>query len=283
MKRFNFNANTIREAKNYIANRATQMLRLGFILETMTEHYWGIDARFRDFETKKEYQSLYILEQYRGQGLYPKLVEAPIITSYQCNIDEYLRDKGIEFKNLNLRPFIEYDMISKFYGDKKAKRSGLYLMNHIDEGLAILEDIGASEAAKRAYCLHPIFQSDIDLKVTYDLSFSRLGPISTDVVMATMEYRNIANAYLSTRQIEVLNDINLSPLKDVNDMLIADKIQNKKDFMLYHYGEHDRSDELFNYFNNWHDRLGIDVNAWKQLPDYGSTFDVWRGKSVTNN
>lgn len=39
--------------------------------------------------------------------------------------------------------------------------------------------------------------------------------------------------------------------RDLNDMLLADKIQNRKDFRMYHLGKHERSDELEAYFNLW--------------------------------
>ena len=57
----------------------------------------------------------------------------------------------------------EYQIISDFYGDKITNRSGVKFINHIDEGLYILEKIGSSEIAKRAYCLHPIIQDDKSL------------------------------------------------------------------------------------------------------------------------
>ena len=44
----------------------------------------------------------------------------------------------------------EYFYISKVYGDNRAKRSGLPLMNHIDEGLDILNILNASDESKRA-------------------------------------------------------------------------------------------------------------------------------------
>jgi hypothetical protein len=69
----------------------------------------------------------------------------------------------------------------------------------------------------------------------------------------------------STRKIESIDEIRLSPLKDVNDMLIADKIQNRKDFDLYHKGKHERSEELDEYFKNWFNRLGITEEFYQEM------------------
>jgi hypothetical protein len=156
----------------------------------------------------------------------------------------------------------EYQIISDFYGEKVTNRSGVKLMNHIDEGLSILEKIGSSDVAKRAYCLHPIVQDDKSLEENKHL----LKNIDSDVIIASIEYRSVANEYLSFRNIsrEYIYEIRLSPLKDVNDMLIADKIQNRKDFELYHLGKHDRSSELDQYFKNWLERLNISEEFYQE-------------------
>ncbi len=157
----------------------------------------------------------------------------------------------------------EYGWIKSVYGDKKAKRSGVYLINHIDEGLRILENIGASDTAKRAYCLHPIFQGDQDLLEvfqSYPISPDQIYP---EVLIAVMEYRSVANEYLSTREIKSIDEIRLSPLKDVNDMLIADKVQNYKDFEIYHKSTHPRSKELDQYFKNWLQKLNMNTDQYQ--------------------
>ena len=51
-------------------------------------------------------------------------------------------------------------------------------------------------------------------------------------------------------------------------MLIADKIQNKKDFELYHKGSHPRSMELDHYFNNWLKRLNISEAFYAETVDF---------------
>lgn len=52
--------------------------------------------------------------------------------------------------------FPEYYLIKGYYFDRRAKRSNVFLINHIEEGLVILDVMGASEKAKKAFCLHPI-------------------------------------------------------------------------------------------------------------------------------
>ena len=158
--------------------------------------------------------------------------------------------------------FIEYDLIRQYYGNKKAQRSGVYLINHINEGLVILDAIKASDVAKKAYCLHPMLQNDADLLQNYTLDWAAIHP---QVLLAVMEYRSVANDYLSGRQIEAVTEIRLSPLQDVNDMLIADKVQNHKDFVLYHKQTHPRSAQLEQYFHHWLTRLGVSPAQYQAL------------------
>lgn len=147
---------------------------------------------------------------------------------------------------------VEYQKIKKHYGNQVAKRSKVPLINHIDEGIAILKEIGANNDTIAAYCLHPLLQADdaltnnIHLLDNYQNNFR---------VILTMEYRRVANNYLSKRTIQSLDDIELSPLRGVNQMLWADKLQNQKDFRLYHLGKHERSDILEQYFINWINKL----------------------------
>ncbi|MCC5944726.1 MAG: hypothetical protein JJT94_07300 [Bernardetiaceae bacterium] len=152
-----------------------------------------------------------------------------------------------------------YHFIASYYGNQKAKRSGVYLINHIDEGLQILQQIQASSVAQKAYCLHPLVQLDSDLEQNQHL----LIDFDVPTIIAVIEYRSVANAYLSRRSIHSIEDIRLSPLKDVNDMLIADKIQNRKDFEQYHKETHPRSAMLLQYFHNWFERLGISESFYQ--------------------
>ncbi|MDX1959623.1 MAG: hypothetical protein SFU98_13695 [Leptospiraceae bacterium] len=150
---------------------------------------------------------------------------------------------------------IEFEMIQEYYGKRVAERSHVPLIQHIREGLYIMVEEQATELAKQAYCLHPIFQSDEALQANYNNS--EYLKIDSNVMLLVMEYRNIANAYLSNKQITNISEIQLSPLAEVNSMLVADKIQNYKDFEKYHKATHPRSKELTYYFENWLVRLGV--------------------------
>lgn len=146
----------------------------------------------------------------------------------------------------------EYLFIKDHYGESTTARSGVPLINHIDEGIEILSKYNASEQTARAYCLHPVFQGDIDLAANYHLA----DQFDPKIVLLVMEYRKCANAYLCKPHTDnwTQDDIRLfvGPLlPEVRHMLIADKIQNRKDFLKYHYGTHPRSEQLNRYFNNW--------------------------------
>ena len=164
---------------------------------------------------------------------------------------------------MDIRDTREYRAIAAHYGMRVAARSQVPLIHHIDEGLAILAHLGASAAAQRAYCLHPLVQEDAELAA----HATRLHELSEDpeVLALAFEYRNIANATLSFRVISSAADIPLSPLPEVNRMLIADKVQNRADFIAHHLGTHARSEALDRYFRLWLERLGIDEARHAEL------------------
>lgn len=154
-----------------------------------------------------------------------------------------------------------YYTIKQYYGDKRAKRSGVPYMNHINEGLIILDKINASLTALNAYCLHPIFQDDEALKNNLHM----VHLINSQTMLHIMEYRNVANRGLSCYQVDNPEKIYLSPLKAVNDMLVADKVQNRKDFLKYHLGTHPQSIELDTYFKNWLRALDVTEAKYNEL------------------
>ena len=142
-----------------------------------------------------------------------------------------------------------YELISNYYGNTKTQRSKVPLINHIDEGIVILKSINADEDTIDAYCLHPILQSDEAFNKNYTLDFSG---ISTSALLLAMEYRRVANSYLSKDNIE--NFVGFTN-KKIQQMLYADKVQNEKDFRIYHENSHPRSKELREYFDNWINKL----------------------------
>ena len=151
--------------------------------------------------------------------------------------------------------------IKNYYEGKKSERSNVPYMNHILEGLFILERIGASDIAKAAFCLHPIFQESKSLKQHYDSCLVTYNPY---VIVLAMEYRGIANSYLSGLYSSPEDEFDLSPLEEVNQMLIADKVQNRKDFERYHSESHPRKEELKNYFKNWLNKLGVSEEEYQE-------------------
>ncbi len=163
---------------------------------------------------------------------------------------------------INIKDTVEYKLISNHYGDRVAQRSQVRLMNHIDEGLEVLDCFSASEAARRAFCMHPLLQADEDLKENWYMA----RMVEPHVLLLTMEYRNIANAYLSDKMDAPYHiPIKLSPLYEVNEMLRADKVQNRKDFITYHKGTHPRSAQLDLYFKQWLEALDISEETYNNL------------------
>ena len=89
-----------------------------------------------------------------------------------------------------------------------------------------------------------------------------LAGFATEVVVLVMEYRSIANRFLSPMEEHPgyadPGRISRSPLAEVDEMLVADKVQNFKDFRAHHQASHPRAARLERYFQRWLAALGVD-------------------------
>ncbi len=217
----------------------------------------GDYALAKFYDNKEEYDSYYIYAQHRGKGIYKSIIpklEHRVLIGDDCQLETFLTKQGVDHLKIGMTPYNEYRLISHHYGAGKAERSQVYFMNHIDEGIALIRWTFQDIAAEKAYSLHPIFQSNDALREYPSHIVHQSDPF---IIMYVMEYRHIANAYLSKRKIADTSEIVTSPITHVNIMLYADKIQNYKDFEMYHKGTHPRSADLDEYFQNWLKRLHV--------------------------
>lgn len=164
-----------------------------------------------------------------------------------------------------------YRLIRESYRGKVARRSGLPYINHIHEGVFVYVRLfGWAEHPVAAYCVHPVFQSDRSLQKAMRGEVD-IGVLDREVVVLAMEYRRVANAYVSTMRVRPPDAISLSPLDGVNRMLVADKVQNKKDFMAHLFDRLDRpsyrraSRRYADYFDGWLSRLGVPPAVYDSL------------------
>jgi len=163
---------------------------------------------------------------------------------------------------------IHYIAIKEAYGEGKAERSGVPFIQHIDEGVRILDLIGATQEAKNAFMLHPIYQMFDDPRMV--AVRKRYGHLFDPyAVELAEEYARVANSYLRKLHYRSPDDaVSLSTYSEVNDMLVADKVQNRKDFEEWFvpyaryaaaYDMTVMSDicDLDQYFKNWLKALNV--------------------------
>ncbi len=164
-----------------------------------------------------------------------------------------------------------YAAVRACYGDARAQRSGVSLIAHVDDGLRILDALSASTIAQQAFCLHPLVQADADLAAAFDVENTGPGALHSLGVPAralavALEYRRCANAHLSTHEPSTLASLSLAPFSpELRHMLIADKVQNRRDFERHHRGTHARSDVLSAYFERWLRFLDVDEDQYARL------------------
>ena len=166
----------------------------------------------------------------------------------------------------------EYQAIRTHYADRVAKGSGAALLQRIDEGLVILSELDATEAAMRAFCLHPLFQADEDL-VQHGQDFMNSVDADPSVILLVMEFRSRANAWPTSWAQRSHEGLRMEsdghpcagPLEAVKHMLIADKVQHRKHFIRHHRGKHPCSDALDSYFDRWLEALDVGRTDYEEL------------------
>jgi len=164
----------------------------------------------------------------------------------------------------------EWSLISLEYGDRVAERSRVPLINHIVEGVNVLEAIGSNRAAICAFMVHPLFQADDDFERNGHILADPDLALGPEVSLLVLEYRRAANAYLSKPHTDDWSDAivryQVGALYDsLRNMLVADKWQNQKDFRAHHLGTHARSAELERYFLTWQRILDPTDTVWPML------------------
>lgn len=270
IQRLNFHAQTDADVLQYFATRALQVRPYGYVWKGELKTEQGIYYTLFEKDAVV-YCSLYVPQNLRGLNKYKEAYDAigrpPVLTSYDCGIASYLQKRQIA--HVITAPHVlwqEYRHISQFYGDRVAKRSQVFLMNHIDEGVDILFRLGADETTIRAFMLHPYLQSDID----FENHYFQLKPFDVNVIALALEYRKCANAFLCKPHTDAwtVTDMELyvgKLITPVRHMLVADKVQNQKDFLLHHYGIHARSAQLDRYFETWLEYLNVNDNVKAML------------------
>ncbi|WP_157641912.1 hypothetical protein [Burkholderia ubonensis] len=252
------------EVLQYYDTRGRQLLHEAFVWSGAIAWVPGFEGEVYETEFTqrgKTFASYFALPHARGKGHLRKLVGLgkTIVTLPDCHIEDALRHVSADYRLAGqLTESVEYKLIQAEYGNQRAKRSRVFLMNHIDEGLAVMAAVEASSLAMRAFCLHPLLQNDVDLARNFERVAAEMlkQPDGAAVMALAMEYRSVANEYLSHCAMRQ-GGIRLSPLKDVNDMLIGDKVQNRKDFEQYHAETHDNRVRLAEYFRQWCEALGV--------------------------
>ena len=259
-------ATTVEEALRYYQNRSIQALPWGWSWDgNYKDLSFGVSVNIRSPQGTL-YPSLYLFATEQGKGHYSRwLSEQVPAVGYECQeVQAYLKQKG--------RPFVEvappmhwgpglrvaHDIVRNYYGDGHAFRSQLPLINHIDEGLYILQERGAGQVAMQAFCLHPLLQGDKDLLANYKKSFAGVDP---EALILAVEYRHVANAYLSKDKVRFPK---AGVLPEVREMLVADKIQNKKDFQVYP-SDVGNAEQLEGYIRRWFTSVGFAVSQYEKM------------------
>lgn len=155
----------------------------------------------------------------------------------------------------------QYYRKAKVYWGNKKSSMGVPYMVHIDQGLLILNHSFSTTAAKAAFCIHGLMQSDADLLNFYYKG--RTVDLDNKVLFLALEYRNTANQWLREHGADAKRpDIVLT---EIRDMLVADKVQNYHNFLTNYKDIHKDSVELEAYFTNWLEHLNVKYEDYAKV------------------
>lgn len=162
--------------------------------------------------------------------------------------------------DLGIRETLEWRIAKEVLGPQRSRRTDVSYFDHIEEGIKILEDLDTSLACQQAFALHPLFQPNFVL-IENLIYVPQFDPMA---VLLCIEYRWVAN--LGTRQAVRENGgkLVLSVIPEVNTMLVADKIQNRKLFETRLPKDDPAYAEIAHYFALWMDKLDISEETYQR-------------------
>jgi len=215
------------------------------------------------------YVNVPVLKKDKGRPMH--MLHLELLDDVNANALPWTGNKpdGIQDPTNVLIAAAAYGLVDWFYGDKHARRSGLPLIKHIKDGVRILRAINASEDAILAFIVHPIFQRDEEFHIYLD-NPSIADCCSKKTIALAIEYRNVANRFLSNRLTSITEEeldcvkAQCEATPDIKSMLIADKIQNYSDMRSYNRGLPNYI-ILEDYFLTWFELLEIDDPRREEL------------------
>lgn len=129
--RFNLNCESNSEVPDYFRNRSIQLRGDNIVLvkNSFQEFEYGCSAQYRDLQTEEVFDSLYVLQPWRGKRKYQEWLanhaKNRILTTPECGLESFLQNHGVPHRVAGRwTEWPEYREIASYYGDRRAARSG---------------------------------------------------------------------------------------------------------------------------------------------------------------
>lgn len=260
---YNKDSNDVNEAIEYLKNRSIQLLKYDIFCTNIQITNFGVitdyikTTKFGDNITESKYFGAYIFKDYRGRKI---LKEVSKSKGYFINLPEnqlypYLFRAGIKHTTSSVEYYNDtaYRGIVKYLGNKKVESTPVYQIHKVEYGLAILNWMNANKLCQQATCIMPKIYDDKDLAENWQ-EFSYKDDIKS--MLLAMETKNLLKLN-SVGKTSNCNLMQISNLKEVNDMLIATAIKN---FFIFerHKEMYARPILISQHFSSWLNKF----NCW---------------------
>ncbi len=269
---FNYDAETHSEALKYLKLRSVQLLKFNYFIQRVQYTNFGWIAYYDNANTPQDlctkYVAIYVLKQYRGKGILSNFMKSNPDYKFINLVEMGLLGKMISAAdtiphiNVGFEDYHEYRLenLKKHYEDSMYDNWNYYI-SYTYKVMAVNKWLNFSKICTDSLIILPLLWSDKDFVNNW-----KTITISSNLAFFISEYKNVSKNYNLDRKIQSTSDIVISPITDVNNLLLSTAIVNYNNYENHYKLTHPRASLFGEYYKNWLVRLS-GMNKYEDVRD----------------
>lgn len=241
---------TKHDLRENLINYSVRLLKAGLRLSNIQETNFGVIGHYDITDhcfmkqTKLKYVHIMLNKKYEDKNIHSQILKSNPTWRHLLSPGDKLRSLSQTVQPSYIEEEIEYNYMKDLFSTSVSKRTKDLSTNPMEEGLAILNILESNHITKKAYCIHQLFHNDESLERSWD--GNRFPNCDIKSMLLAMEFRTLYKSKPNRNGI-----IKLSPIKEVNEMMLAYKMQQYKNFEINGRGQTDNDELVESSFKNW--------------------------------